>query len=443
MPKRFLSRLVLSVLALALMLIGCAHVAPQRLVYRQPVPIKDRVGRYDDGDYFLAVTVSTGGSRSAVWSAAVLRELFTQVKLDDDRSILDEIDYISCVSSGSLSSAYYCLKKPLHENRDEEDYDEFFDKFIWEMSRNIEKSAFFRPRLWLRVLSSPMEKAFFLKDDFNLYYLSGLTFGYLQKRTERGDAPVLIVNGTVLNNGKKFLFTTLHCSNFEVNTGGDMEGLMFTPIGKSNVPLRGKIYSTLYAEDLGISIRDMKISWAIASSISVPSLIGPVPLMNRRKEVEESGAYFHISDGGVCDPLGLEAVLQLFDNRVNVEKKDYRGAMIIVIDARRRIDQMETILSKDIKAKELTSRTNLIYSNQAMYLTYVTYMLSLQNEEFKKVKLVYVSPYITDDPKLVERFEKIPTRLKIRGKDVETLEEAAVNVVGNLKDEIIKNFKGE
>ncbi len=441
MPRTFLSRLV--VLTLTFLLIGCAHVAPSRLVYRQPEPIKERVWKYDDGDYFLAVTVSTGGSRSAVWSTVVLRELFKQVRLDDDRSIIDEVDYISCVSSGSLSSAYYCLKKPLHENRDEEDYDEFFEEFIWEMSRNIEKSAFFRPRLWARILTSPMEKAFFLKDDFNLYYLSGLTFGYLQKRTERGDAPALIVNGTVLNSGKKFLFTTLPRSNFAAGAEGGLGDFRSTPIVKSNVPLKDKIYSTLYAEDLGISIRDMKISWAIASSISAPPIIGPVPLMNREKPFGESGTYFHISDGGVCDPLGLEAVLQLFNNRINVEKKNYKGAMIIVIDARRRIDQIETILSKDIKVKELTSRTNLIYSGQAMYLTYVTYMLSMKNEEFKKVKLVHISPYVADDPDLVERFEEIPTRLKIKRKDVQTLEEAAVKVVGKVKDEIIRNLRGE
>ncbi|MBN1574073.1 MAG: patatin-like phospholipase family protein [Deltaproteobacteria bacterium] len=442
MPKTFLSRLVVSTLTI-LLLTGCAHIAPSRLVYRQPEPVKNEVWKHDDGDYFLAVTVSTGGSRSAVWSAAVLRELFKQVELDEDRSILDEVDYISCVSSGSLSSAYYCLKKPLHENKDEEDYDEFFKEFIGEMSRNIEKSVFFRPRLWSRILTSPMEKAFFLKNDFNLYYLSGLTFEYLQKRTERGDTPVLIVNGTVMNSGDKFLFTTLHRSNFAAGSEGYLKGFRPTPIGNSNVPFENKIYSTLYAEDLGISIRDMKISWAIASSISAPPLIGPVPLMNRKKLLKKPGAYFHISDGGVCDPLGLETVLQLLENRINVDEKDYRGAMIIVIDARRRINQNDTIVSENIKAKELTSRTNLIYSGQAMYLTYVTYMLSLQNEELKKVKIVHISPYVIDDKELIEEFEKIPTRLRIKKKDVEILEKAAVKVVGKVRDEIIKNFGGE
>ncbi len=41
-----------------------------------------------------------------------MKELYKQVKLPDGRSITDEIDYISSVSGGSLSMAYYCLNKP-------------------------------------------------------------------------------------------------------------------------------------------------------------------------------------------------------------------------------------------------------------------------------------------------------------------------------------------
>ena len=139
--------------------------------------IRDRAyNALDDGDYFLAVTVSGGGSRSAVWSAAVFRELFKQVKLPDGRSILDEVDYISSVSGGSVSSAYYCLNKPESDTSNIEEHTTFFDTFVKEMRRNIERDVMLKPWLWYRIFLQPVELAFYLKWDFDKYYFHNATF---------------------------------------------------------------------------------------------------------------------------------------------------------------------------------------------------------------------------------------------------------------------------
>ena len=56
----------------------------------------------DDGDEFLAVAISGGGSRAAVFSAQVLFDL-------EELGIAKRIDTISSVSGGSLTAALYTL----------------------------------------------------------------------------------------------------------------------------------------------------------------------------------------------------------------------------------------------------------------------------------------------------------------------------------------------
>src|SRR5688500_12513820 len=58
----------------------------------------------DDGDdgYFVGIGISGGGSRSANFAAACMFHL-------QRLGLLQRVDYISAVSGGSLTAAYYCV----------------------------------------------------------------------------------------------------------------------------------------------------------------------------------------------------------------------------------------------------------------------------------------------------------------------------------------------
>lgn len=423
---------------------ACSVIAPSRLVYTQPEPVHKNLQRYDDGDYFLALAISSGGSRSAVWSAAVLRELFSQVKLDDGRSILDEVDYISSVSAGSLSSAYYCMKKPACNTKNEEEYRKFFDKFVAEMGRNIEGNVFMKPRLWYRLFVPSIEKTYFLKKDFDRYYFSGFTFDYLNRRSRNGESPSLIINGTVLDSGKKFLFTTLPRSNFktDLEIAKKLKNFKSAGMAKSNISINENIYSVVFAEDIGLSISEMEVSWAVASSIGAPAIFGPIVLKDRQSSDKKDGTYYHISDGGLTDSLGLETVVHLLNSRMNNQNKRYRGGMVIVIDAGHRIDPRDSVLSKKLGGEEMAARTKEIYTGRGKYLTYVTIILAQKDPKFKNIDFVYISPYMAEDPEIVRKVKNTPTRFKIKRESVRNLEAAAEKVVGTVKDEILRNYEG-
>src|SRR5436190_9970747 len=78
---------------------------PARLASGQDLPLQPTTGaaphdRNNDG-WFVGLAISGGGSRSAVFSAAVMFEL-------QRLGLLERVDYVSSVSGGSLTAAYYC-----------------------------------------------------------------------------------------------------------------------------------------------------------------------------------------------------------------------------------------------------------------------------------------------------------------------------------------------
>ncbi|MBN1572049.1 MAG: patatin-like phospholipase family protein [Deltaproteobacteria bacterium] len=442
---------------------GCSIFSNKFVVYSQPIPQPKAYNALDDGDYFLAVTVSGGGSRSAVWSAAVFRELFRQAKLPDGRSILDEIDYISSVSGGSVSSAYYCLNKPESDTTNIEEHAAFFDKFVKEMRRNIERDILFKPWLWHRIFLQSVERAYFLKWDFDKYYFHNATFNDLYKRQIEGICPTLIVNGTVMDTGSKFLFTTVRRDVFSSHAEEELGSkLIDTGMGKSNVPLEEGLLNIKLCEDIGISVGDMEVSRAVVASAAVPLIFGPIIFKDEITSTPENPKYVHVVDGGVGDTLGLESIMELVFDRYNSPGKKYRGGMVIIIDANQRIDPTASEnLIRGLKAGATIERTRVIYAYRGKTLAYITIMFIQDNSRYKDIDFVYISPYLVKDPAIleslrdeqgferytpseldviVERFQKTPTRFQIKPELADNLECAARLVVGTVKDRILENY---
>jgi NTE family protein len=95
---------------------GCASVynLPANRPLLSPVPVYD-IGRMDagfDDDVLLMLSFSGGGTRAAAFSFGVLQELDrSRSGSRSAKSLLDRVDFVSGVSGGSITAAYFGLKK--------------------------------------------------------------------------------------------------------------------------------------------------------------------------------------------------------------------------------------------------------------------------------------------------------------------------------------------
>ncbi|MDH3831603.1 MAG: patatin-like phospholipase family protein, partial [Gammaproteobacteria bacterium] len=136
-------------LLLLFMLAGCANYGtPKNIEIPDPreaeiYSLYDWRKAHSDNDIRFILTFSGGGTRAAALSYGVMQELRdTNINYDGrPQRLLDEVDYISSVSGGSFTSAYYGL----HGDGIFENYEKDFLKF------NLQKHLVLRalnPFLW-------------------------------------------------------------------------------------------------------------------------------------------------------------------------------------------------------------------------------------------------------------------------------------------------------
>jgi predicted acylesterase/phospholipase RssA len=423
--------------------VACSTLNYELLVYDQPSPTRHKYVPADDGNYIVAVAVSGGGSRAAVFAAAVMEELYKQVKLPDGRSITDEIDYVSSVSGGSLSMAYYCMNKPNVNTTRTDLYDTFYTEYLADMRRNIEGDLVKNIFQWYRIFVSAEEKGLLLKQEFDKLYFQGRKFDEIAKRQKNGWCPTLILNGTTMDTGSKFLFTTLTPADFDSAPPTLVKELSKTGFGKSDYKFGGDLLGLTFCDDIGLSIGDMDVSRGVAASASVPLLLGPIVLKDQKQSKPGNDYFVHVSDGGINDNQGITTVMQLIMDRfIDMPAKQYRGGLVIIIDSNQSIDP-------SLSAGSIRGFTLLGTAERAMNIsffrgkafTYISIMfLMSMDPRFKDITFVYISPYLTDDPTIVELFQKTPTRFKIDPDKADNLERAAEIAVNRVKDKILDAY---
>jgi len=434
-------------LIFAIPLISCSVVPEKFIVTKLTEPADKELAAADDGDFFFAISVSGGGSRAAVWTSSVLYELYREARLPDGKSILDEVDYISCVSGGSLASAYYCMRKPDAVVRETDEYNKFFQGYKNDMRRNFEKEivSIYKPWQWKRIFLKATDKGVILQRVFDelLTAKGTIDFGDLNERELDGKSPTIIINGTVMDNGSKFLFTTLRRSSFTFDTFSRMEFFKETAaVRKVILPVK-EDEGAMFAEDVGQSIGDMRVSRAVMGSASIPLLFGPVIVEDYTGRVKGKKTYFHINDGGIADNLGLETVVQLMLKRLGDPKKRYRGGLVIIIDAGHLIDPKDTTGSiEEFTTGKTLGRSLDIFDHRHKNFIYYNILLLQQNPAFRNVRFVYLSPYLTKNNDRKKGIKKIGTRFKIDPESAKLLDNVAKEVVGDLKETILLNYEG-
>ena len=212
--------------------------------------------------------------------------------------VLQRADYISAVSGGSISAAYYCVSDDAQWNLgnvQEKLSHSFASDMIWRT---------FIPWNFLALTFSDWDRSDILAERFQkvLFTREGksLTFADL-----RPDRPRLLINSTDLQTGKSFIFC--------------------------NEPF-DRINSDLSALELGR---------AVTASSAVPVLLHQVTLRDFSTIYKQ---YRHLIDGGVVDNLGVRTLVETYSAQLRGangggDGRLYpRGAVFIVIDARTQYD---------------------------------------------------------------------------------------------------------
>ena len=260
---------------------------------RQQITTGAKGQRSDDAFFYIGM--SGGGTRAAAFSYGVLQELrdTTYTIRGKEHRLLDEIDYISSVSGGSFTAAYYSL----YGDRIFEDYETVF------LRQNVQKTlvgSVFNPFNWLRSLFTGFNRTEYAIDYYDRMIFRGSTFNDIYDR----DGPYLAINSTDLGIGARFSFTQ------------EQFNLLCSDVGS------------------------FKVARAVAASSAVPVAFAPVTIRNYdtcddkipawidsgqeyAKENPRLGAlidsyesyldkkdrpYIHLVDGGITDNLGVRSL---------------------------------------------------------------------------------------------------------------------------------------
>lgn len=350
-------------LSLCLILTGCfakIHQLPAHPDKAAPVfaPLPDQ-------ETLVGIAVSGGGSRAATFAAGALEALANIRVLEGGQphSVLDKVTHMSSVSGGSLATAYYAVKKPakpvavLAANGLSPAYQQFFASFKEDMQLNFQLRALGRQVANFRV-ANPTKLAHSFADVWDANFFNGITFAGLYEREQRGDAPRIILNGTVYNSGRRLVLTTLPPADFAYDFTKELraklvsKGQQFTPEGQASfdksIERAKNQFLPQTFEDLAGDHHGLPVSLAVATSASFPPVVGPVTY-----RADGTDSYTHVGDGGLFDNLGTESLTTLFLHTLKQNGRAAKRGLIIVIDASYPFDEGDVDLNTSEKGFEV------------------------------------------------------------------------------------------
>jgi predicted acylesterase/phospholipase RssA len=243
----------------------------------------------DQDGYFVGVAISGGGLRSANFAAACLFQL-------QRLGLLSKVDYMSGVSGGSITAAYYCVSDSAQWNPGN------VQKQLTHPFATDIVTTVIQPWNALALMLTDWDTTDILASSLNRHLFSRdghtLTFANL-----REDRPRLLINATDLQSSKRFIFC---------NEGFD---------------------------DLNSNLSRYPIAHAVAASGAFPVFMHAKTLRDFSTTYKQ---YRHFIDGGIMDNLGVESLIEVYSaqNRpASSRPVPYpNGAILIIIDAGTRYD---------------------------------------------------------------------------------------------------------
>lgn len=258
----------------------------------------------EKSEVFVGVAISGGGSRAAVFGAAVLEEL-------DKAGFLDHVTTLSSVSGGSLPAAYFALNgETIHSH---EEWNIFHDS----MRKSFKTRAIFKfllPHNFLLSALTDYDRTDIMSEVFDDVLYKNKTFGKLGAIGPR--RPTLLINATELTgeSGRNFTFSE-------------------------------SIFRAMNSR-----LDSFPISKAVAASSAFPGLTYPVTLRNYFELPGKAlpTRYTHLIDGGPSDNLGVTSLLAAARARSsNFPSND--ACFMFLIDAHPSIETKSQHFSRDLR----------------------------------------------------------------------------------------------
>jgi len=317
---------------------GCAHYAVNQRVERYDTMARDYLtptAQERSDELLLVLAFSGGGTRAAALSYGVLEALDkvsipatavegnTRVR-EGSATLLDQVDIISSVSGGSVTSAYYALYG-------DQTFVDFKDRFL---HRNVNRDLLLRalsPFNTFRLGSMYYGRSDLASEYFDKLLFHGATFGDLKGK----DTPNIFIQATDIVDGIYFGFTpayfSLICSDldsFPVSRAVAASAAFPGPF--TAITLRN------YAGTCGFEPKPW-MAEALEKRDTTSRVFHVASHASTYLHPEEK-PYVHLVDGGVADNLALRGPLEIILGRGGIREtlkalgreKTRRIAFIIV-----------------------------------------------------------------------------------------------------------------
>ena len=222
-------------------------------------------------------------------------EVFVQGR---NKRLLDEVDWISGVSGGSFTAAYYGL----FGDRIFEDFETRF------LKKNIQgdliRGVLLNPVNWVKLSSRYYSRSDYVADYYNEHVFNGGTFGDILARK----GPMVVINATDLTLGTRFSF---HQDIFDaICTDLSSYPVARACAASSAVPIvLSPVTVRNYSGSCGYRMPEV-----LKQALQPPRDVSTrrFDLANNMEPLLDSHEkpYIHLVDGGVADNLGLRPALE-------------------------------------------------------------------------------------------------------------------------------------
>lgn len=414
------------VISLLLLLVGCANYGTPKNVEIPDPRVAERYSLHDwamkhsDDDVRLILTFSGGGTRASALSYGVMQEL-RDTQIDHGGQpvrLLDEIDYISSVSGGSFTSAYYGLYG-----------DELFTSFENDFLRfNLESHLFWRTFNPFLLFSRKGRTESAIKY-YQKFMFHGATFADMIKP----DHPMIIINASDLGHGIRFSFIQeyfdLLCSELadfpvaDAVAASSAVPVLFNPVVVQN-------YDTCNSMDL-LGTDDLHKAAEYYEGQPLPTVIKQLETYGEK----DKRKFVHFVDGGITDNLGLRAVTDIA--AITGDPTKYYGSdwqpprhlVVIAVDAATELDNEMDLSNKTPSSVRVAGAVTKLqlerYDVDSKLL--VRQLLEKWAAKFSRpgqpVETYLVSVDIQDikDPATLDYVNNIPTSFKLEDEQVDKL----------------------
>jgi NTE family protein len=252
--------------------------------------------RDENPDIAVFMAFSGGGKRSSAFSYGVLKGLrdFELTRKGKTVRLLDEVDYISSVSGGSFTAAYYGL----HRDRIFTDFERDF------LSRDIESyiwGLYLLPWHWASIVNP----VYGTNDQMAAVYDDLMFHGATYADLQRLGRPLISINATNISYGFVFPFVQdyfdIICSD-----------LSRYPVARAVAASNGFpiLFSPITLQNHAANCAGWRPRWVQAAD-SVPQSSRARYLIDTARNFLDSSKtkYIHLVDGGLSDNLAMRGVL--------------------------------------------------------------------------------------------------------------------------------------